>query len=342
MVLINAKKWNSILSKYKEDVNEKYLRMFFETMYERQLIWKRRFIDKREQPWTDNPYFQTIKFTNVYRELDRGCQWEIKNIICDDELSLKDLIWKMLVYRIYNKPEFFSYNMKKFRNGIPSWSEFNIDVWDKLTEDYRSTGDTPFTSSYTVYNKPGYTRDEGYNHFILPTIHKNIDNIINLVKNATSPQEIINGLQIEGSTIGDFISYEIYVDFTYIAKYTNRQFMKFSIDDFVRIGPGSSFGVRLIYNNNYKKNEQVEQIYKLRDIASQWLTKISEEHGEKFPYVYWDKENKKYIISDKCNININQIEMWLCEFSKYWRIVEMNTRPRTKFVLHTKDLIVGS
>ena len=31
---------------------------FFQTMYERQLIWKRRFIDKKESPWTTDAIFK--------------------------------------------------------------------------------------------------------------------------------------------------------------------------------------------------------------------------------------------------------------------------------------------
>ena len=70
--------WYDKLPDENLEVYEPYLRLFFETMYERQLIWKRRFIDKKERPWTDNKIFQESKFTNVYRELDRNSQWQIK------------------------------------------------------------------------------------------------------------------------------------------------------------------------------------------------------------------------------------------------------------------------
>ena len=53
-------------------VSEENLQAFFETMYERQMIWKRRFIDKIQAPWTDDPIFQENKFPNLYRELDRS------------------------------------------------------------------------------------------------------------------------------------------------------------------------------------------------------------------------------------------------------------------------------
>ena len=67
-------------------VSEENLQAFFETMYERQMIWKRRFIDKIQAPWTDDPIFQENKFPNLYRELDRSSWWLISNIIMDDSL----------------------------------------------------------------------------------------------------------------------------------------------------------------------------------------------------------------------------------------------------------------
>ena len=74
------------------DVHQEHKRLFFWLMHERMAIWKRRFIDKKDRPWTENEILRDYKFTNVYRELDRNSQWQIKNILLDDELSLKNLI----------------------------------------------------------------------------------------------------------------------------------------------------------------------------------------------------------------------------------------------------------
>ena len=68
------------------EISEENLHLFFATMYERQMIWKRRFIDKTQAPWTGDPIFQENKFPNLYRELDRSSWWLISNIIMDDSL----------------------------------------------------------------------------------------------------------------------------------------------------------------------------------------------------------------------------------------------------------------
>ena len=113
--------WASWYDKLPNDdleVYEPHLKLFFETMYERQLIWKRRFIEQRPRPWTDNEIFRNSKFTNVYRELDRNSQWQIKNILLDSSLSRVNLIWKMMVFRFFNCPETFELG-KRVKYNLP-------------------------------------------------------------------------------------------------------------------------------------------------------------------------------------------------------------------------------
>lgn len=353
------------------DVYEPYLRLFFELMHERMLIWKRRFVEKKERPWTDNPILRDSKFTNVYRELDRNSQWQIKNILMDDSLSLKNLIWKMMVFRFFNNPETFTFNPKgkvvqgelfgdevetriksvkkgeelisslKWRNGIPDYEEYDQKEFTKFIAGVRSSGQNPYTSAYLINSQatPGMSRDYCYTQLVIPTLHKNIPEIIKVVLKAKQPEEIIE--YIKGMpAVADFIAHEFYQDFTYIPRYTNRKFMKFDQNDFTNVGPGASIGIRLIYPSIEHLKEQKKAIYWLRDLAEEWLTKISKEKGEKMPYLEWDKDKRKYYLSDKCNITLHQIEMWLCEFQKYWKMMIGQGKQRSRFEPRTKSIIV--
>ena len=68
---------------------------FFQTMY------------KKESPWTTDDIFKKFKFTNVYRELDRNSQYCINKIIkLNANGSLENLIWKTLVFRLFNNTDF--------------------------------------------------------------------------------------------------------------------------------------------------------------------------------------------------------------------------------------------
>src|SRR5689334_7766826 len=91
--------YSDLLPNSKLSVSRPHLIEFFETMFERQEIWYKRFVEKKDRPWTKDKFFANHKFTNVYRELDRSSQWLINNVI----LKAKDernLIFQILLYRI--------------------------------------------------------------------------------------------------------------------------------------------------------------------------------------------------------------------------------------------------
>ena len=106
-------------------LNVECFEAFFQTMYERQLIWKRRFIDKKEAPWTSDAIFKKFKFTNVYRELDRNSQYCINKIIKPNANgSLENLIWKTLVFRLFNNTQTFDAASKHWPCGIPDYDKY--------------------------------------------------------------------------------------------------------------------------------------------------------------------------------------------------------------------------
>lgn len=360
MALFENYSWFNKLPDENLDVCGENIRLFFETMHERQLIWYKRFIKKQERPWTENKIFQESKFTNVYRELDRNSQWQIRNIILDDKLDLTNLIWKMMVFRFFNNPETFEFepknnpvqgnlfgepaeeriSAKKWRNGIPDYEQYDEDEFSRFIAGVRSSGKNPYTTAYLINSMaaPGQSRDYCYTRVVIPTLHKKIPELIETVKNAKTPEEIISFLKTIPA-VADFIAHEFYQDFTYIARYTDREFMKFDQNSFTNVGPGASVGIRLIYPILKTVGQQKQAIYWLRDVADTWLKLISEERGEPMSFLYWSKERGEYYTSDQCNITLHQIEMWLCEFQKYWKMVIGEGKQRSKFIPKTKELI---
>ena len=355
--------WYNKLPDESLSVYEPHLKLFFETMYERQMIWKKRFLNKKERPWTKNKILQVSKFTNVYRDLDRNSQWQIKNIILDESLSLKNLIWKLMVFRFFNNPETFTFNANgksvqsslfdstikpqelisasKWKNGIPDYDEYNEDEFDKFISGIRSTGQNPYTTAYLINSQasPGHSRDYCYTRLVIPTLHKKIPELIKMVLTAKKAEDIIEYLKTLPA-VADFIAHEFYQDFTYINKYTDRKFMKFNQNDFTNVGPGASIGIRLIYPNLKTTREQKQAIYWLKDEAERYLSIIGKENGVPMPYLNWNKDKHTYYTDIRCNITLHQIEMWLCEFQKYWKMTIGMGKQRQSFSPRTKTIIV--
>lgn len=349
--MFERERWYSKLPSDYFKVWEPYLDLFFETMYERQMIWKRRFLDGKPRPWTENQILANYKFTNVYRELDRSSQWQIKNILLDDELSLTNLVWKLMVYRTFNSPETFSFipadhgdlfnqapsgiPASRWRNGIPNYDQYNEDEFAEFIQGIRDAGLNPYTNAYLINSMatPGKSRDYCYTRLVIPSLHKAIPHLIKEVFGAKKPEDIIRYLKTIPSVAG-FIAHEYYQDFTYIPRYTNRRFMRFDQNDYTNVGPGASVGIRLIFPQ-LKGSGQKEGIYRLRDMAPEKLNAISQKRGEPFPYLYWDKEKRTYYVTEKPNITLHQIEMWLCEFQKYWKMTIGEGKQRSEFVPKT-------
>jgi len=325
--------WDEKLPKVEETVNKHHLSEFFRIMFERQEVWRKRFMLKEKPPWTKDKILRDYKFTNVYRELDRHSQWEIENIIKQDNLSRLDVIWQIIMFRLINRPETFEFFGKKTKwgNGLPKYEEFNKNVLYAMMRKFRSMGENPFTNAYLVNSLacPGKTRDWCYALHILPEIHKVIPEISKLLLVSKEPQEIINYL-IKLPSIANFIAHEIYISFCYVPKYSDRRLMKFTENSWTNVGPGASLGIRLIFPS-LSSREQIDGIYMLKEMASDMLKKFGA-----FWYPYWSKDDDFYFVSQLPNITLHQIEMFLCEYSKYWKMTEGVGKQRSKFKPRTK------
>lgn len=326
------------------EVHEDNFRLFFEIMYERMEIWYKKEILKEPFPWTKDQIFQEYKFTNLYRELDKNSQWEIKNIIQNPNLSRKNLLWQICLFRLINNPEFFSYieyrTEGKWEHGIPRYDQYDEDKLCDYIIDYRRMGNNPYTSAYllnvkcctgfnkTLHNMNGGKRDWCFGRYILPTLFKNIVKINNVILKSKKPEEVYKIL-ITLPSVSDFMANEIYTSLSYIPRYTNRKIMKWTDDDWTNIGPGCSLGLRLIFpsvKNGKKQYEQLKKFSKIGEIIFKDLD---------FKFIEYNKDTNQYDIVENCNLRLHQYEMWLCEFSKYWKILNGIRKRREKYVRKT-------
>lgn len=335
------KAWHSLLPDASKEVDEENFKLFFKTMFERQEVWYNRFIKKQPRPWTDDEFFANNKFTNVFRELDRNSQWQIKHIFMENGIKRKDLLWKIMLFRIFNNPDTFEWignQRKSFSGLLPNYSEYDSKEWADLILGYRATGNNPYTNAYLINSQacPGKTRDWCYTNRVVPEIHDAIPELNKLLIKAKKPQEIISFLKTLPA-VADFIAHEFYQDFTYAPRYSQINLMKFDQDDYTNVGPGASIGIRLIFPN-LEKREQEEGIYRLRDVAVEELAKLGD-----FKYIEWDSDLSLYYepIDRYKKITLHQIEMWLCEFQKYWKMKIGMGKQRSIFTPQTKDVYVS-
>lgn len=303
----------------------KNLKNFYYWMYERQNIWYRRFVLNKERPWTENKILHEYNFTNVYRQLDKESQWLIKNVI-KKEKDPKCMLWKIIVFRYFNKHELF-----EFIGKVPSLEDYDPKEFEKSVLAFKKKNGRVFTQAYMI-NPPKRKEDIeiGIERFYCKNIKylfDNIDSIWKCYKESKRPEELDNKLR-SLPCIAGFMSYEIYCDLTY------TKWFKYKDNDFVNVGPGAKFGLELIFPNlfvNRKISRYIDKLYFLRDNAD----KFFKLYGFKFKY-YNENDPKDY--ANGMRLGNRSIEHSLCEFSKYFKMLENVGKPRQKFVPKTKKL----
>jgi hypothetical protein len=338
-----SKTWFLKLPPETEEVNEFHLREFYRTLFERQEIWVNRNIKKQQRPWSRDRILSDYKFTNSYRELDRSSQFVINNIIiphrgkrtAEDDLNL---VWKMIVYRFYNKPD-------AFLSGdivLPNYYDFDAKKLWSQTVNYREKIDNPWHTAYLMnlafapmpenyknLNR-GLWKDYAYIHVCFEQIHKLLPEILRKIKVCDTPREMCKLLE-KFHAVSDFTSHEFFIDFCYVEKYTDKALIAFNQDDYTNVGPGCSLGLRLIFPS--LKN-QIEGLYLLRDYAL-YAWKDMRLNFKFLTIEDSDDSNEHYNFSEDekhFNLCLTHMEFWCCEYSKYWKMSIGEGKQRTKFI----------
>lgn len=277
----------------------------------------------------------------MYRELDRSSQYLIHNIIRDETITdLHDLLWKIIVYKFYNVQETFTHS--KYGLKISKYKSFDKQaLWDATVEYRENVGD-PFHDAYmknptNVTKKKigwidsehrGIFRDFVYTNVVLVAAHKIIPELVKLYKQNAEPRKMID-LFITLPATATFMAVEFFLDISYIKNYRNDfQEFKYTGDDLWNAGPGAITGIRLIFPS-LPKSRKDEAISMLKGLAEDELVKYG-----KFKSVMWDKKKEKYILCPY-NINHHNIEMWCCEYQKYWKMKVGAGKQRKKFIPKT-------
>lgn len=329
------KSYFSKLPSATENLDEDNINMFFKAMFERQEVWYKRNILKQAAPWTKDKILANYKFTNVYRELDRASQWLIKNVLTDTaNQTMEDIIFKIIIFRFYNKPDTFTH--PKYKVELQSWHTFNVErMWEESVL-YREKVDNPWHTAYMFnmaflpmpkdWKGRGLFKDEAYIKFIFPKVHAIIPELKKRIRSSKDVESVLKYISDNIPAVSTFLTHEYFLDFTYVTRYWRQPLWNFTENDYTNVGPGASLGIRLLFPSLQTIKDQKEAMYWLRDIAEAELEKYG-----KFKYISWNKSKKEYEITNKCNITLHQIEMFLCEFQKYWKMLIGEGKQRSKF-----------
>jgi hypothetical protein len=304
-------------------LNEDVLANLYEFVHDRYEIHKKKDVEKLPAPWTDNPIFLQVKFTNVRREHDRESRNVIENI-CSTKESLKDRFFNIILMRFWNKFESYKIatggKMLKFPLSDEDFKACN----DRIA----ANGDHTWWSG-AYYTCPVRSWLERI-HFQQKIPAKDLnfdqspiyfakyaltDELWEKMEAAQSPKELFEILTAI-PWMGKFLVYQWFVDFTYCEDYW------FSENEFTVSGPGCTKGVDLLFADRDGMTHE-ECLF--------WMRNNQRLMFDKFGY---DPEKLFSDLPDYDRyINIMSFENLMCELQKFQKCkaaVQEGKKPRGK------------
>lgn len=284
-------------------------KQFFQFIYDRQLIWYKRFVLDQKAPWTNDFVLQNYKIINMYRELDKSTLYLFDTL--KDVNDSQTLLLSCTFFRFFNWPGIFeALGVKPFRNI----TEENYQQLLKAFLKVRKGRGTLFNPAYLISSG-----GKGEKHInilqVLRKLSSHLDQIVNKMRNAKTPQESFEEL-VKIPMVGPFLACEIWTDLTYFSFFPQG----WTDNDFVNIGPGAEWGLRLLYGK-LSPQELKKKLHYLhqcqQEILPQIVTPLS-----------WVEIAYKDAQSNIPFLSLTNVEGALCEFRKYWRLSQGKGRRR--------------
>lgn len=343
---------------------------FFKFMRERHKIWINRFIYKKPKPWTDDPILREYKFTNVFRQLDKGtialtemlkkiemypydCLAEGHNFHHEDdtnyyecekcmELNDRNIICNIAWYRLFN--------LAVHAEAGP-WYEY--EDFEKYIRSKAAKGDQIFTGAHLLRGMEGEDKHDTY----LRSAKEFWDDW-EVIRDACTPSnscltgkmETVFHTLLQFEMVGGFIAYEMACDLRFTELLANAS----DINSFANIGPGADRGMRRLGLPSSLDTMRALYYLALGEEHYQCIRGIVPETDAYNPLWKAIEEglDLKNIMSvdsifigtmydDQCEVEyaknqvkfeLREIEHSLCEFDKYERVRLGQGRPRSRYL----------
>lgn len=252
--------------------------------------WRNRQLGGK-RPWTDDPIVQRHKFTNVFRVLDAGTQFVVKELLYREKnIDEYDALMRCFLYRYTNRPEPWQH-FYKLLGRYPVVDDLGgllNDVWG----DYKRQGYPIFGSAYKMFvGKENTGKDR-------------LSWVLDLTEYEFGPQSSLPELFFKKSShiarlnvlktiprCADFMGMQVLTDIGM------SRWLEADEDIFVVPGPGAKVGAKLV------------------DPTMKPLAVIHLAHK------MWQDDNDVVLPDINRHLSLMDVQNTFCEFGKYvrWR-----------------------
>lgn len=192
-------------------------------------------------PWTDDAVLLEYKFTNAYRASDRVSQYLIREVIYKGEQSPKELFFRILLFKFFNKIETWELLSKEL--GTITLAEFSFEHYDRILTQAISNGKPIYSAAYIMPSGGSSSLTPKKHQMHLKLLEQMIRDALPLrLADATSMGKAFDLLR-SYRTIGDFLAYQYVTDLNY------STLINFTEMEFVIPGPGARDGIRKCFSD---------------------------------------------------------------------------------------------
>lgn len=212
-------------------VGSEVLQSYWTLAAERQRVYHAR-LRGEPAPWTEDPVVAQYRFTNAYRAADRVSQ-DLIRVTYDGSQRPRDLLFRILLFRFFNKPETWSAIEEK--RGEITADDFDVDQYASILDARLSRGERVYSAAYIVPPPPFGERRKHRNHLRLIE-HMLAGSLERDLAAASSLKEVFLRL-ISFPSLGPFLAFQLTIDLNY------STLIDFDENDFVVAGPGALSGL---------------------------------------------------------------------------------------------------
>ena len=275
--------------------------MYWYFACERQNVFYNK-LNGKSMLYTDDKILQEYKFCNCYRVLDRVSQFLLKSVIYNGvEYSKEDMIFRIILFKIFNKEDTWNYLMEKLKDIV--LDNFSFESYDRLLTEYKNNGNKIYNDAYiSCANKAFGYEMKHQNHLALLEQMFIKDKMQNKIIDCKSMKEAFNILK-EYPLIGNFMAYQLVTDINY------SEVVNFREDEFTVAGPGAIRGIKKCFSNleGATYEDVIKYMYDVQE---------SEFERLKLKFKYINGRKLQYI----------DIQNLFCELDKYLRVRRPNLK----------------
>jgi hypothetical protein len=229
----------SIVISRKKPVPSLVYNTYWRFAAERQAIFYKR-MDNSIPSWTSDPILKVFKFTNAYRASDRVSQFLIKNVIYNGDQSPKEIFFRIILFKIFNKIETWNKLIRRF--GEIKYSSYDFHDYSKELGRIKQQNSIYSGAYIMASGKSKYGFNSKHENHLKMLEDMMSNEVYDKFLSMNSMKELYTEL-ISYPTIGEFLAYQFATDISY------SNLVDFSEMEFVKAGPGAIDGIRKCFTS---------------------------------------------------------------------------------------------